>query len=166
MFDGDEHRPISVIITTLAARAYRKQQGIVQGLIDVAGEMSRFIEERVDPVTGRRIKWVPNPVNPLENFADKWGAFPEKEQNFLNWLSRLQSDLRRTFSTKGLGDIHESLSTAFGKRSVDRTFSELGDNTRLLRESGGMSMAAGTGIITGLGGRAPIINHTNHGTNE
>ncbi len=162
MFDGDEHRPISIIITTLAAKAYRKQSGIVQGLIDVAGEMKRFIEERVDPSTGRRIKWVPNPVNPAENFADKWAAFPAKEQNFYNWLSRLENDLRRTFSQRGMSSIHESLAGAFGKRAADRTFSDLGNDTRLLREAGGMSMAAGTGIITGLG-RASILNHTNRG---
>lgn len=70
MFNGDEDKPIPIIITTLAARAYNNQTNIIQGLIDVINIMENYIEERLD-AHGRRIKWIGNPVNGEENFADK-----------------------------------------------------------------------------------------------
>ena len=35
MFNGDESKPISIIITTLAARAYNKETDVLDALVNV-----------------------------------------------------------------------------------------------------------------------------------
>lgn len=86
MFGDDEHKPISVIITTLAAHVYNGEETIGAALRTILRNMGQFIEER------EGTKWVQNPVNPHENFADKWSEVPEKEKNFFAWLSQAQRD--------------------------------------------------------------------------
>lgn len=89
MFDAyPDARPISIIITTLAARAYK-------GETDLASAMERILtdmEGLVNPGHPR----VPNPVNPAEDFADKWGTVEGRrlqlEQNFRRWVAQARAD--------------------------------------------------------------------------
>lgn len=62
MFNGDEDKPISIIITTLASRAYNKETSIIDALTNVITNMRNYIENRYDSSVGRTIKWIPNPV--------------------------------------------------------------------------------------------------------
>lgn len=39
-------------------------------------------------------KWVANPVNPEENFADKWIEYPQREKNFYKWLDQVEHDIQ------------------------------------------------------------------------
>jgi hypothetical protein len=80
MFNGDEHKPISIIITTLAAKAYRKQTNVFEGLVHVVNNMESYIEERYDKQLGHRVKWIENPVNAQENFADKTRSAHQKHR--------------------------------------------------------------------------------------
>ncbi|MCR9261200.1 MAG: nucleotidyltransferase [Pseudomonadaceae bacterium] len=86
----NEHdmQPISIIITTLAARAYNGESDLVSALTNILNEMDRH----VSPVAPR----VANPVNPEEDFADKWDA-PDQanlnlEANFRRWLIQAKAD--------------------------------------------------------------------------
>ena len=163
MFNGDDDKPISIIITTLAARAYNHQTNAIDGLISVVNSMENFIEQRMDS-KGRWIKWISNPVNPAENFADKWPDAPNKQANFYRWLSKVKADLGQLIIQRG-PDIQLTMADLFGKRDVTKTFSNIGDAALSQRQSGGMKMAAGTGIISSLG-RTVIAPHTNFGANE
>jgi hypothetical protein len=89
MFEGhEESKPISVIITTLAARAYRGESDLVSALSNILNSMENYIQPNV-PI-------VPNPVNPAEDFADKW--YSEKHvhlklrDNFYKWLFQAKAD--------------------------------------------------------------------------
>lgn len=74
MFADDcEHKPISIIITTLAAHAYNEEATISTALQSILTGMDRYIEDRSG------IAWVVNPVNPAENFADKWAEERKSE---------------------------------------------------------------------------------------
>jgi len=57
-------KPASVIITTLAARAYQGEAEIADALNTILSTMGTL----VSPTTPR----VPNPVNPAEDFTDRW----------------------------------------------------------------------------------------------
>lgn len=85
MFEGDENKPISVIITTLAAHAYQGEESLSQALRSILRDMQKFIGNKDG------IAWIPNPVNPQENFADKWSETPEKALNFSRWLEEAQN---------------------------------------------------------------------------
>lgn len=35
--------------------------------------------------------WVQNPVDPDENFADKWNEYPERREAFMQWLKKVET---------------------------------------------------------------------------
>jgi len=165
MFNGDEDKPISIIITTLAARAYRKQTNVLDALVDVIDRIPGFIEERYEPTLGRKIKWIANPVNLCENFADKWPGTPKREEKFYQWLRQVRMDIENVRKQRGLHHIQEALGTPFGKREVANAFSSIGQKALRSRESGTMKMAAVTGTL-GASGRTGVLYHNNFGKNE
>jgi hypothetical protein len=161
MFNGDCDKPISIIITTLAALAYEKQTNVATATLEVVERMASFIEERYDPITKQFVKWIANPINPEENFADKWPDQPQKQENFYKWLDRLKQDLLRSLNQQGLYRIQESLAAPFGKHEVSKAFEQLAINARVAREEGHKRMAAGSGILGSVGTK--VANHNFHG---
>lgn len=87
MFAGRyDERPISVIITTLAAHAYNGEEKIADALYSILARMDQFI----DYDSSRCI--ITNPSDPFENFADKWPQHPERQRAFFEWLSQARHD--------------------------------------------------------------------------
>jgi len=87
-----DSKPISIIITTLAAEAYRGEEDTTSALERILADLDRYIL----PTISR----VPNPVNPNEDFADKWHepkyAHLNLEGNFHDWLRQAQADFHNT----------------------------------------------------------------------
>lgn len=160
MFNGDEDKPISIIITTLAARAYNKESDIINALLNISSQIPQMIEERYSPKHGKVIKWIPNPVNPEENFADKWAepGGERKEVNFYKWIGQVQSDIHEIISKQQVSLVMEAMKKPFGENMVKKTFVNYGDNLLKLRESGQMKMAAGTAML-GTVGRTDVPQH-------
>lgn len=83
-----DSKPISVIITTLASRSY-------QGESDI-GTAMKTILDRMDTFVGANVPRIPNPVNPEEDFADRWSMSKyqhlELERNFKTWLAAARAD--------------------------------------------------------------------------
>lgn len=167
LFNGNEHKPISIIITTLASKAYNKETNIIDALIHIVNDMPNHIKEHWSSEHNKMIKWVSNPVNTEENFADKWVEHPERERNFYHWLNEVKKDLNNILNQKGKGIqfINESMIKPFGKDVVTKTFSNYGEKYLKQRESGAMKMAAGTGML-GTTGRTPVLQHQPFGKNE
>lgn len=162
MFNGDKDKPISIIITTLASRAYNKETSIIDALMNVVSNMRNYIESRYDSSTGRIIKWISNPVNPEENFADKWVEHPQREKNFYKWLDQVGQDIQAIVQQRGLYNISESMKKPFGEKVVTKTFSAFGEKNLILRENGILKMATGTGILSTTGSVAAAA-HNFHG---
>lgn len=162
MFNGDEDKPISIIITTLAAKAYNKETDIITALCNVVNDMENHIEVRYSKKYEKEIKWISNPVNDEENFADKWPDEPKRQINFYKWLEAVQRDLNNilTQSGKGLHLINESMVNPFGKDVITKTFSNYGELIRKQRETGGLIIAIKTG--TGL----TVKEHNFYGVEE
>ena len=88
--DNPDAKPTSIIITTLAGEAYQGEAEIADALGRILSTMGSLIN-----TTSPR---VPNPVNPTEDFADKWSD-PKKqhlflEQNFWLWIERAKADFQ------------------------------------------------------------------------
>ena len=84
--DADD-RPTSIIITTLAALAYRGQPQTYDALLQIVRAMPGYIENR----DGKW--WIANPVHPGENFADKWNENAGRKEAFERWLRAVEADL-------------------------------------------------------------------------
>lgn len=161
LFNGHEHKPISVIITTLAGKAYNKETNIIDALLNVIDKMPNLIEERYSAKHNKVIKWISNPVNPEENFADRWVAEPKREENFYKWMKQVKVDIENALGKRGLQFIQESLEKPFGKNEITKAFSNYGENQLKKRESGALKMAAGTGMLGSIG--STVKGHNFHG---
>jgi len=121
----------------------------MEALTDVIDRMHLFIEEKKDPTTGEYYRFVGNPVNSAENFADKWRETPAKEKKFNDWLKKVKEDIANTSIQRGNHNIMESLSKAFGETEVTKTFSNIGNRAKLLTEQGLNRFDTKAGIVTG-----------------
>jgi len=118
--DRPEIKPISIIITTLAARAYDNEESIIEALISIARSMHNFIENHDG------VFWVSNPVNPSENFADRWSDDELLPQAFRYWISVLQDSfipnlVASTASNRSL----EPLQKIFGADAVQTSIQKI-----------------------------------------
>jgi hypothetical protein len=105
MFKNDsELKPISIIITTLAAHAYNGELDLSQALLNILGAMESFVR----PQSPR----VPNPVDPEEDFADKWQDSKYRdlnlEGNFQIWLKQAKIDFKAIFESDSVDFVKAS----------------------------------------------------------
>ena len=152
-FEDDDDKPVSIIITTLAALAYMSEANIYDALIGLLDRMPNYIENR------NGIKWVANPVNPKENFADKWKEHPAREGKFREWLVKAKIDLTAAANQRGLNELGSSLKPLFGERIINESLNKLGTRLKEQRDAGALKMASGTGILGTIGASVvPIHN--------
>lgn len=143
-----KQKPISCVITTLAARAYRGEEELIDALWGVVNRMEDEIEFKLDPRLGKEVEWISNPTNISENFADRWNDEGSvRRENFYRWLDQVKADLRDAQSKTGLQNISESLKNSFGKDAVVKTFSDYGNRSRLLTESGQNNIDRKLGVV-------------------
>jgi hypothetical protein len=113
MFEKDpDGKPISIIITTLAAGAYQGEDNVESAM--------QTILSRMEGLVYKQSPRVPNPVNPTEDFADKWptteGLQLELEKNFWLWLNQAKADFDALGSSGDVQDLTEQAIKKFGAR--------------------------------------------------
>lgn len=79
-------KPISIIISSLAAHAYNGEETIGYALLSILSRMEDAIEHDGEKYIIR------NPTDALENFADKWENHPERADAFFHWLEQARAD--------------------------------------------------------------------------
>jgi hypothetical protein len=83
-----DSRPISIIITTLAARAYRPTSSLSEAMQTILAELNRFRKSGESELL--------NPTNPNESFTDKWAHADYKEhklqESFNQWVDQVTVD--------------------------------------------------------------------------
>jgi len=126
--DNEESKPISIIITTLAARAYKGETDIISALTTILDEMANYIND----TTPR----VPNPVHPSEDFTDRWNMDDcrhlQLEQNFRNWLLQARISFKTILEQTNVEILLEQASQRF---SVQLNESDLKNNLQFSNTS-------------------------------
>ena len=150
--EHQENAPISVILTTLAARACPHEDNVFTALKTVLDNMGNFVESRADGY------WVPNPVLPSENFAERWNVYSGKKLAFDNWLKKAKQDfLVLTSSLVGLDEYAQHFKKILQPQPVERAFNKIGDFMFTSRKSGDLKL---TGLTTGLVASQSAGGHT------
>ena len=140
---NDKHAPASIIITTLAAKAYRNELDVYEALSTILTHMIDYIEIRDG------VSWIPNPVMPEENFAEKWQSEPDKAKAFYLWLKIAKKQLLEDpLSMFGLDAIGEHFIDVLGELPVKRALNKIGEDTRAARVSGSLYVDGLAGGIT------------------
>ena len=126
------YSPISIIITTLAAHLYRGEGDAHSALAAIAARLQRhaaLVDNRtIDPTLAamgliRRLpngQWyIGNPVNPAENFADRWHEDRHsRARAFFSWVEALQADLLNPPTNLDGRRFKEHLGRAMGAAAV------------------------------------------------
>lgn len=111
MFKSEpDGKPISIILTTLAASAYDGETTVAEALGGILDRMGGYVREQQPRV--------PNPVNPSEDFADKWYDAEYRhlklEDNFWNWLKQAKIDFSLLADSRDPAFITEQARIKFG----------------------------------------------------
>lgn len=106
-YGTDEDSPISIIITTLAALAYDGEETLVEAFENVVPKM----RDHIKPRDG--VYWIANPVDPDENFADKWVEKPRKARLFLEWLTSIENEFANIVDPTARGCVADNLEKRF-----------------------------------------------------
>lgn len=124
LFNNDEksNKPISIIITTLAAQLYENEDSIYDVLDSFLSKASDYVEE-----SKRDGKYsILNPSytgeNP-ENFADKWNEHPDRAVAFFDWIEQAKKDLIYNINIfEDSIDIGIALRSSLGENIVQKVF--------------------------------------------
>lgn len=133
-----KYKPASIIITSLAAKIVKNTPArtleevlpyIVNGIADYAtllqGKVpeARVVGETRNFIYKQESQWyIPNPVDPADNYADSWSD--ETAKAFFDWTEAVKRDLSETSCLNEMRYI-AGLQTSFGKNYVE---SKLGIN--------------------------------------
>jgi hypothetical protein len=113
--DAPASAPISVIITTLAAMAYQGEPDAASALERILSDMHLYVQTTIPRV--------PNPVNPAEDFADKWHdptfAQDDLEQSFWTWLEAAREDFKIVAGARDVTYLDEQVRAKFAA-SIDK----------------------------------------------
>ena len=113
----EKAKPVSIIITTLAARAYDNQADLQQALMKIVTGIQGYIA-----AYKRGVVVIPNPVNSLENLADKWQQYPIRRVCFEDWLKQVYSDLTEALALSDIQSVGQSLKSCLGERVINEAF--------------------------------------------
>jgi hypothetical protein len=107
--ENKDSKPISIIITTLASRAYDGEKSLEEAIINILNKMPQYIHSNKPRV--------PNPVKPEEDFTDRWDN-PEYrhlnlEGNFKVWLNQANLDFMKLLEKVKTEEIRSILNGNF-----------------------------------------------------
>ncbi|XMA23572.1 nucleotidyltransferase (plasmid) [Bacillus bombysepticus] len=120
--ENKDSKPISIIITTLAARAYDGEQNLEEALSNILNKMPQYIHSQKPRV--------PNPVKSEEDFTDRWDNPEFKhlnlETNFNLWLYQANLDFKKLFATDKSEEVNSILNENFALKisteQLEKTF--------------------------------------------
>lgn len=120
----EEVAPISIIITTLAARSYEycvnnfPFDSELDVLIATIRLMPHFIDQPF--VNGRRIYVVANETTIGENFAERWNTEPARAAAFYTWHAKALADFEALPDLEGIDVLARNLGKSLGGSVVGK----------------------------------------------
>lgn len=123
MFKDDDLglKPVSIIITTIAAQLYNNEDNIVDTLDRILSGAKNYI---LSHKIGAEFH-VDNPSytgDSIENFADKWNENPEKAEAFWGWLENAQTVFLLKDGSSSEVDIATLMGMSLGDNVVRKAF--------------------------------------------
>lgn len=123
----NEYKPISIIITTLSAKAYEGEYNLFDAL--------ETILKNIQVVKKEGNYYIPNPVNPLENFADKWEYELLLSEYFFKWLKQVKKDFE-ALKNDDIKSNKMTFSSMFGENIVNESYEANGLNDGIIMTLG------------------------------
>ena len=110
-------KPVSIIITTLAALSYEGEEELYEALRGILDRIPQHVQ-KLSPRIG-------NPVNPAEDFADRWKGKPELEKHFWLWYESAIRDFEAIASETSAGQLQKLSESRLAAKMSDETAKSL-----------------------------------------
>ncbi|GMU76954.1 MAG: hypothetical protein AMXMBFR45_24450 [Gammaproteobacteria bacterium] len=165
--ERSELAPISVILTTLAARSYADcitrfiYTDTYELILDVVRRLPEFIQ--VGERNGKSFYFIENETTTGENFADKWNLDPRLPRAFYGWHRDAVAMLEGLFAIEGKDRLGEALQKSFGasQEAVRAAMAPLATAVGNARAAGSLLVAPSLGLVTSPAtGRVNVRPHT------
>lgn len=149
--DTTHRKPISIIITTIAAELYQNEDNIVDTLTNILENAESYIKKNM---VGAEYH-IDNPsyTGPeKENFADKWNEHSERADAFFEWLKKAKEDLvdKRVYGMFRT-QLAENFTQALGAATTQRVFTDIAKEDRAAIENQTKKIVTSTGAIASTG---------------
>lgn len=139
-FVGIDEIPSSILITTMASRAYRGEDDLAEGLDNVLRAMNTAMKNARPNRVG-----VLNPTNPAENFAKApsqscYDRFTQLIDKMSTWIRKARN------APPGRRNIEPVLEEAMGKSAVAKAFHSLEASMKTAHDGGKLGAIPGGGL--------------------
>lgn len=135
----DADKPISIIITTLAGHAYQNEDSVAGAVLGIVPRMRDYIH--ASNTYGNYT--IVNPVDPRENFADKWNEQPRKAQVFLHWLNAVEQLVDRLATSRSVDELQNSVTEGLNHEHAQKAMME----TRKASSGGQSAVSTAFGTV-------------------
>ncbi|MBL0388493.1 nucleotidyltransferase [Tumebacillus sp. ITR2] len=151
-FESDsENAPISIVLTTLAARHYKGDSSVYGTIMSILKEIKASI-----PKNGKRLI-VLNPKNEREDLSERWDAEPEKYQHFIRFIDHFEDTWAQLNAQQGISNITDRLKAMFGESVTEGALLEQAAYFEKARKSNLLKVSNITGGITTIGAGSTFI---------
>lgn len=161
MFQNDDsgNKPISIIITTIAASLYNEEDNIYDALSNILSNAIKWIEQH--KIDGQY--FIENPSYAGENFADKWNTHPERAEAFFKWLKQATMDLvDESLYGNNRISMGMHMRRVFGDKTGITVFTTLAEKDHADIKNGVLKVSTATGALASTGTVKVMENH-HHG---
>lgn len=155
-----DQRPSSIVITTLAARAYKQGENLFEVLQGIAGSIATHIQV----INGQYI--VANPVMPEENFADCWADERWRANAMFEWAEAVSRDITAIAARSGNDNVLKGVQMVLGENAAFAGARALSTPLVEARKSGDLRAQHGAATLAVSGTAAttrPVRKHDFHG---
>ena len=156
--------PLSIIITTLASRAYEycvtnfEYDDELQLVCDVFRKMPDMLQ--IDVVNGWSVWLLWNMTTKGENFCEKWNKDPRRTATFFTWHAKALRDLEALAAAEGLDQVRRLLGGIFGSAPASKAMDALTEGMNGARAKSNLSVTR-SGLIAGaIAGSTPVRANT------
>lgn len=151
----EKSKPVSIIITTLAAKSYDNGESILDAIGLFLGKANQYIQHRGNQY------FIADPCNPEENLANKWNQHPERVSAFYYFLQEARKDFdREKLKQMDMMEIAAHLKKVLGEKVVVQVYNEMAEENKRKQEQGILKVDSKKGTISPVGSIVvPAVHH-------
>jgi hypothetical protein len=157
-YDDVELAPISIVLTTLAAHAYRGERSVSSAMSSILGGIVQSIDSAHND--RRRIQ-ILNPSNPAEDLSEKWDGNPVAYQAFERGIRAFNRQWSQLIA-RGR-NVNADLEALFGE-PVKAVLIKRAKRLQALRATGGLGITSSGLIASSAAAAVPMKHNTFYGS--
>jgi hypothetical protein len=134
--------PISIVLTTLAARTYRGETSVAEAMTSILDGIVAMIPN----IASQRLV-VLNPTNCQEDLSERWDSDPDAYLDFVSWIRNFKNQWSELMRVTGIHNVSAVLESMFGERVAKEVIVEHIKAYEKPRYDGQLAVEKGSGLI-------------------